>query len=142
MPQALHRTITRFVSAVWRFSQPCARARGRNRGGHPEPAIPTMSLNFCVSDGRHIVCTRYRNHPRQDPPSLFCLTGAGFACDEEKSCFRVTASGEYHRASFVAEAFLARAPACSALSHRGSIGVAPPPRPPPFSIFYFLFGNF
>lgn len=58
----------------------------------PAPA-PAMSLNFCVTDGRHIVCSRYRNHPRQDPPSLFVLSGAGFACEKEGSCLRLTAAG-------------------------------------------------
>lgn len=56
---------------------------------------PAMSLNFCVTDGRHIVCSRYRNHSRQDPPSLFVLSGAGFACETEGSCLRLTAPGEY-----------------------------------------------
>ncbi|CAM9308975.1 unnamed protein product [Ectocarpus fasciculatus] len=49
-----------------------------------------MSLNFCVTDGRHIVCSRYRSHARQDPPSLFVLAGAGLACDEAGS-LRLTA---------------------------------------------------
>ena len=63
-------------------------------GGAAAAASPAMSLNFCVTDGRHIVCSRYRNHSRQDPPSLFVLSGAGFACDKEGSCLRLTAPGE------------------------------------------------
>lgn len=57
-----------------------------------QEAMPAMSLNFCVTDGRHIVCSRYRNHPRQDPPSLFFMAGAGFACDAEGSCLRLTSA--------------------------------------------------
>lgn len=56
---------------------------------------PAMSLNFCVTDGRHIVCSRYRNHSRQEPPSLFVLSGAGFACEEEGSCLQLTAPGVF-----------------------------------------------
>ncbi|CAM9944871.1 unnamed protein product, partial [Scytosiphon promiscuus] len=40
----------------------------------------------------HIVCSRYRNHPWHDPPSLFVLSGAGFACEREGSCLRLTAA--------------------------------------------------
>lgn len=57
--------------------------------------VPPMSLNFCVTDGRHIVCSRYRNHPKQEPPSLFFMAGAGFACDKEGSCLRLTAAGDF-----------------------------------------------
>jgi len=56
---------------------------------------PAMSLNFCVTDGRHIVCSRYRNHSRQEPPSLFVLSGAGFVCENEGSCLRLIAPGVY-----------------------------------------------
>jgi len=31
------------------------------------------SLNFCVTDGKTLVATRYRNHEWQTPPSLFYL---------------------------------------------------------------------
>lgn len=40
------------------------------------------------------MCSRYRNHPWHDPPSLFVLSGAGFACEQEGSCLRLTAAGE------------------------------------------------
>eukprot|EP01083_Nonionella_stella_P071254 191270_1 len=36
------------------------------------------SLNFAVTDGNSIVCTRYRNHPTQDPPSLYIAHGVQF----------------------------------------------------------------
>ena len=40
------------------------------------------SMNFAVSDGRHLVATRCRNHADEPPPSLFyCLgEGCGEAC--------------------------------------------------------------
>lgn len=72
----------------------CAGVGGDFADAELPTAAPAMSLNLCVTDGRHIVCSRYRNHPRQDPPSLFVLSGAGFACEEEGSCLRLTAPGK------------------------------------------------
>ncbi|CAN0104281.1 unnamed protein product [Ectocarpus sp. 6 AP-2014] len=120
--QVLRRTIARIVSAVASLSaSPCppapptatttapsisgndggpttsppdaASARG---GSSASAAAPAMSLNFCVTDGRHIVCSRYRSHARQHPPSLFVLAGAGLACDEA-GCLRLTAPVSLHR---------------------------------------------
>ena len=118
----LHRAISRLVSAVARFSQPCSHSyeapssepgsssetkeafategEGISRTSVPfysplpqRQTVPPMSLNFCVTDGRHIVCSRYRNHARQDPPSLFLLAGAGVACDKDGSCLRLCGTG-------------------------------------------------
>ncbi|CAN0041729.1 unnamed protein product, partial [Hapterophycus canaliculatus] len=114
--QVLRRTIARIVSAVARFAAPpcppasaaaaaaaavpvsASPAEGEGVGASAAAAAlagsaaaaPAMSLNFCVTDGSHIVCSRYRNHPWQDPPSLFVLSGAGFACEREGSCLRLT----------------------------------------------------
>lgn len=55
---------------------------------------PAASMNICVTDGRHIVCTRYRNHPVEESPSLYYMSGAGFVFDEESGSMRVTAHGE------------------------------------------------
>ncbi|CAB1104717.1 unnamed protein product [Ectocarpus sp. CCAP 1310/34] len=115
--QVLRRTIARIVSAVASLSaSPCppapptATTTAPSTSGHDggpttslpdaasvrggssaSAAAPAMSLNFCVTDGRHIVCSRYRSHARQNPPSLFVLAGAGFACDEA-GCLRQTAT--------------------------------------------------
>ena len=35
------------------------------------------SLNFCVTDGRRMVATRFRNHNSQSPPSLYWSEFAG-----------------------------------------------------------------
>eukprot|EP00128_Syssomonas_multiformis_P008317 Colp12_sorted_trinity150504_noHs@6813 len=39
------------------------------------------SLNFAVTDGRHVVATRFRDDPENDPPSLYYSTGDDFRCD-------------------------------------------------------------
>jgi predicted glutamine amidotransferase len=39
------------------------------------------SINICVSDGTHIIATRFRNGP-QNPPSLYYNYGSDFVCDD------------------------------------------------------------
>jgi hypothetical protein len=39
----------------------------------PEPC----SFNFAVTNGKHLVCTRYRNDPDDEPPSLYFALGFG-----------------------------------------------------------------
>lgn len=39
------------------------------------------SINICITDGVHIVATRYRNGP-QSPPSLYYNYGSDFVCED------------------------------------------------------------
>lgn len=36
------------------------------------------TMNFCVSDGKTVIATRYINHPTQDPASLYFASGSSF----------------------------------------------------------------
>lgn len=55
------------------------------------------SLNFAVTDGRHVICTRCRNNTLETPPSLYYCSGAQclFADkDDEKKATGVIISSE------------------------------------------------
>ena len=58
------------------------------------------SLNIAVSDGTHVVVSRYRSSVRQDPPSLYFRVGGSFACEGGKLVASATADGK-PRAVFV-----------------------------------------
>mmetsp|Transcript_12905 Transcript_12905/g.16852 ORF Transcript_12905/g.16852 Transcript_12905/m.16852 type:complete len:370 (+) Transcript_12905:151-1260(+) len=51
-----------------------------------------MSLNVAVSDGVHVVVTRFRNSSTQQPPSLYFATGSDFICNE-KGEFKARSEG-------------------------------------------------
>eukprot|EP01034_Spumella_vulgaris_P034797 gene34798-42917_t len=48
---------------------------------HASGIAEPCSINICVSDGTHIIATRFRNGP-QNPPSLYYNYGSDFVCDE------------------------------------------------------------
>ncbi|CAM9821491.1 unnamed protein product, partial [Phaeothamnion confervicola] len=107
MAAALEQTVRRIIAAVATHDERTARASGRAAGraagaagcgsaataaAAPSAAAPSTSagtttpassLNLCVTDGRSIVATRYRNHPTQQPPSMYYITGESFVCDGE-----------------------------------------------------------
>ncbi len=58
------------------------------------------SLNIAVSDGTHVVVSRYRSSVRQDPPSLYFRVGGSFACEGGKLVASAAADGK-PRAVFV-----------------------------------------
>jgi len=43
------------------------------------------SLNFAITDGYSVVCTRFRNCPNEDPPSLYCAHGSEFSVDSSNN---------------------------------------------------------
>eukprot|EP01113_Clastostelium_recurvatum_P004885 TRINITY_DN12167_c0_g1_i5.p1 TRINITY_DN12167_c0_g1~~TRINITY_DN12167_c0_g1_i5.p1 ORF type:complete len:450 (+),score=41.87 TRINITY_DN12167_c0_g1_i5:23-1372(+) len=44
------------------------------------PSEVSSSLNFAVTDGHTTIATRFRNHPLDQPPSLYYRKGAEFRC--------------------------------------------------------------
>jgi glutamine amidotransferase len=40
-------------------------------------------LNLVTTDGTHLVAYRFRNHPTQQPPSLYCSTTAGITMNRK-----------------------------------------------------------
>ena len=58
------------------------------------------SLNIAVSDGTHVVVSRYRSSVRQDPPSLYFRVGGSFSCEGGKLVASAAADGK-PRAVFV-----------------------------------------
>lgn len=62
MQDALIRTIVQIMKLQYEILGPLARPN---------------SLNFCVTDGKKMVATRFRNHRSQQPPSLYWSEFAG-----------------------------------------------------------------
>ena len=52
-----------------------------------------IALNFCVSDGRVLLATRFARNCDNGAPSLHCCAGRRYACDEGRPCRMETSSG-------------------------------------------------
>jgi len=55
---------------------------------HKANVTEIMALNFGVSDGKHFVATRYGTDEHHSPPTLYYLSGSGFAHDEKDGLWK------------------------------------------------------
>jgi hypothetical protein len=44
--------------------------------------LENCSLNLCVTDGHHIIVSRFRGGAHSQPPSLYYNFGSDFVCEE------------------------------------------------------------
>lgn len=83
----------------------------------PRAAEPS-SYNFAVTNGKHLLCTRYRNDPDDEPPSLYFALGPG--------SLQIDSTGLVHNVSSDAESTMVLCVASEPLSTAQHWKVVPP----------------